>query len=55
MSKNWVEDIHLMQGKYLTRQWVENNPEKLKQFLSFRLDFIEEEFESEKKSSERKS
>ena len=45
MSKNWVEDIHLMQGKYLTRQWVENNPEKLKQFLSFRLDFIEEEFE----------
>ena len=43
MSKNWVEDIHLMQSKYLTRQWVENNPEKLKKFLEFRVDFLKEE------------
>ena len=41
MSKNWVEDIHLMQSKYLTRQWVEANPEKLKQFLYFRIKFLE--------------
>ena len=32
-----------MQGKYLTRQWVNDNPEKLKDFLAFRLDFLEEE------------
>lgn len=43
MSKDWVKDIHLMQGKYLTRQWVNDNPEKLKDFLAFRLDFLEEE------------
>tara|TARA_B100001093_G_scaffold95537_1_gene87610 strand:+ start:3326 stop:3727 length:402 start_codon:yes stop_codon:yes gene_type:complete len=43
MSKDWVKDIHLMQGKYLTRQWVKDNPEKLKDFLAFRLDFLEEE------------
>mgnify|MGYP001626757494 FL=1 len=50
MSKNWVEDIHLMQGKYLTRQWVENNPEKLKQFLEFRIDFLNEELEETRKA-----
>ena len=43
MSRDWVRDIHLMQGKYLTRQWVNDNPEKLKDFLAFRLDFLEEE------------
>ena len=45
MSKDWVKDIHLMQGKYLTRQWVKNNPEKWKAFLDFRIDFIREELE----------
>jgi len=43
MSKDWVKDIHVMQAKYLTRQWVENNPEKLKKFLEFRVDFLKEE------------
>ena len=43
MSKDWVKDIHLMQGKYLTRQWVKDNPSKWKDFLAFRLDFLEEE------------
>ena len=42
MSKDWVKDIHVMQAKYLTRQWVENNPEKLKKFLEFRVDFLKE-------------
>lgn len=32
-----------MQGKYLTRQWVKDNPSKWKDFLAFRLDFLEEE------------
>lgn len=43
MSKDWVKDIHLMQSKYLTRSWVNNNPEKLKKFLEFRVDFLKEE------------
>ena len=50
MSKDWVQDIHLMQGKYLTRQWVENNPEKLKKFLEFRVDFLNEELEETRKA-----
>ncbi len=45
MSKDWVKDIHLMQGKYLTRQWVKDNPEKWKAFLDFRIDFLREELE----------
>ena len=45
MSKDWVKDIHLMQGKYQTREWVENNPEKLKSFLEFRVDFLREELD----------
>lgn len=43
MSKDWVKDIHIMQAKYLTRHWVDNNPEKLKKFLEFRVDFLKEE------------
>ena len=42
MSINWVEDIHQMQTKYKTREWVENNPEKLKEFLKFRVAFLQE-------------
>jgi hypothetical protein len=34
-----------MQGKYLTRQWVKDNPEKWKAFLDFRVDFLREELE----------
>jgi hypothetical protein len=45
MSKDWVKDIHLMQAKYLTRQWIETNPDKLKAFLDFRVDFLREELE----------
>ena len=43
MSKDWVKDIHVMQGKYLTRQWVNDNPEKLREFLKFRINFLYEE------------
>ena len=32
-----------MQAKYLTRSWVNANPEKLKKFLEFRVDFLKEE------------
>ena len=45
MSINWVKDIHQMQTKYKTREWVENNPEKLKEFLKFRVAFLQEELD----------
>lgn len=45
MSQDWVKDIQEMQTKYGVTEWVKNNPEKLKQFLEFRIDFIREELE----------
>ena len=45
MSKDWVKDIHLMQGKYQTRHWVDKNPEKLAEFLKFRIGFLQEELD----------
>jgi len=46
MSQDWVKDIHDMQTKYKTREWVENaDIEKLKRFLEFRIDFIREELD----------
>ena len=43
MSKDCVFDISQMQGKYGTRQWIKDNPDKLKEFLDFRLNFLTEE------------
>ena len=45
MSNDWVKDIHDMQTKYKTREWVENNKDKLRQFLEFRIDFLQEELD----------
>ena len=45
MSKDWVKDIKDMQTKYGTREWVEKNPQQLKRFLEFRIDFLKEELE----------
>jgi hypothetical protein len=47
MSSNWVQDISDMQDKFGVREWVLDpaNKDKLKDFLVFRLDFLEEEFE----------
>ena len=45
MSNNWVFDIMNMQAHYGTRKWVQDNPDKLKEFLAFRLDFLEEELD----------
>lgn len=53
MSKDWVSDISNMHSKYGVHGWVRNNPEKLKEYLRFRLDFIKEELdETEKAFSE---
>ena len=43
MSKDWVKDINEMHSKYGVHEWVKNNPEKLKEFLEFRMDFLLEE------------
>jgi len=46
MSKDWVKDIHDMQTKYGTRDWVSTaDKEQLKRFLEFRVDFLREELD----------
>lgn len=48
MSKNWVEDIEQMQDKFGTLDWVFDNKEdvdKLKSFLRFRIEFLQEELD----------
>lgn len=50
MSNNWVEDIHDMQTKYKTREWVRDNPDKYYQFLNFRADFLQEELGETKRA-----
>lgn len=50
MSKDWVKDIHDMQTKYQTREWVNNNPDKYFQFLNFRADFLQEELDETKRA-----
>ena len=55
MSKNWVEDIESMQDKFGTLDWVfdnKKNTEKLKTFLKFRIDFLQEELDETKTAYE---
>ena len=55
MSKNWVEDIEKMQDKFGTLDWVFDNKEdteKLKRFLKFRIDFLQEELDETKTAYE---
>jgi hypothetical protein len=54
MSKNWVQDISEMQGKYHTRKWVNDNTDKLVEFLEFRLKFLDEELAETWKAFEEK-
>ena len=54
MSKDWVKDIHEMQSKYQTRDWVEKNPEKLREFLKFRIEFLQEELDETQAAYQRK-
>ena len=54
MSKDWVNDIHTMQTKYQTREWVENNPDKLREFLKFRIEFLQEELDETQAAYQRK-
>jgi len=55
MSENWVKDIEEMQDKFGTLDWVldnKKNTEKLKTFLRFRLDFLQEELDETKTAYE---
>ena len=46
MSKDWVKDIHDMQTKYGTRDWIAKaDKERLELFLRFRIDFLREELD----------
>ena len=54
MSKDWVKDIHKMQSKNHTRDWVEKNPEKLREFLKFRIEFLQEELDETQAAYQRK-
>jgi hypothetical protein len=45
MSKDWVQDMNEMHSKSGVHDWVMNNPEKLKDFLRFRIDFLKEELD----------
>ena len=44
MSKDWATDIQTMHDKYGVHEWVQANPEKLREFLQFRMKFVQEEF-----------
>jgi hypothetical protein len=45
MSRDWVKDINEMHTKYGVRDWVSKNPEKLREYLTFRLNFLQEELD----------
>lgn len=45
MSRDWCKDINNMHHEYGVRTWVENNPSKLKDYLQFRANFIQEELD----------
>jgi predicted HAD superfamily Cof-like phosphohydrolase len=45
MSRDWVRDINEMHTKYGVRDWVAKNPEKLREYLTFRLNFLQEELD----------
>lgn len=50
MSKNWVQDMEYMHTQYGVHDWVDNkvrteNNESLRQFLAFRLNFLQEELD----------
>ncbi len=54
MSTNWVKDINDMHAKFGVHDWMEknkDNPELLKQFLKFRIRFLEEELNETKQAA----
>lgn len=54
MSTNWVQDIFEMHAKFGVHEWVSktDDQELFKQFLEFRIKFLEEELKETKKAFE---
>ena len=51
MSKDWVQDMSVMHGKFAVNEVVRNmDKEKLKAFLQFRIDFLQEELDEMKEA-----
>ena len=53
MSFDWVRDIAVMQYKYNVKTWMEDNkdnPEKLRSYLEFRINFLREELDETQKA-----
>lgn len=51
MSKDWVQDMAVMHAKFDVNQAVEKmSPEVLKEFLKFRINFLQEELDEMKKA-----
>ena len=52
---DWVQDIADMQDKFQVREWVWNNredKEKLRKFVEFRINFLQEELDETRKAFE---
>jgi len=52
--KTWFTDMRQMHGKYGVSQWIHNarqeDREKLRKFLEFRMNFLKEEYEETQKA-----
>ena len=51
MSTNWVRDMNNMHAKYGVHRWVKNNPDKLKKYLEFRINFLQEELDETQRAA----
>ena len=51
MSTNWVRDMNNMHAKYGVHRLVKNNPDKLKKYLEFRINFLQEELDETQRAA----
>ena len=51
MSADWVKDMNDMHAKYCVHEWVKNNPDKLKKYLEFRINFLQEELDETQRAA----
>ena len=50
---NWVKDMENMHDKYGVHEWIDQaSPEQLKQFMAFRIAFLQEELDETKAAFE---
>ena len=51
MSADWVKDMNDMHAKYGVHKWVKNNPDKLRKYLEFRINFLQEELDETQRAA----